>query len=123
PREDRACGEGLHHDDAGRRGEARLQHLCAPARPDGRGATDPLSRYKPGQEEMPMTWEKELAELEQRKAFARKLGGAEKVARQHNEGRLTVRERIERLLDPGSFREIGTIAGRAEYDENGDLVD
>jgi acetyl-CoA carboxylase carboxyltransferase component len=70
-----------------------------------------------------MTWEKELAELEQRKAFARKLGGAEKVARQHNEGRLTVRERIERLLDPGSFREIGTIAGRAEYDENGDLVD
>jgi acetyl-CoA carboxylase carboxyltransferase component len=72
---------------------------------------------------MPMTWEKELAELEQRKAFARKLGGAEKVARQHNEGRLTVRERIERLLDPGSFREIGTIAGRAEYDENGDLVD
>ena len=32
-------------------------------------------------------------------------------------GRLTVRERIERITDTGSFREVGTLAGTGEYDE------
>ncbi|HXU09071.1 MAG TPA: carboxyl transferase domain-containing protein, partial [Blastocatellia bacterium] len=36
-------------------------------------------------------------------------------------GKLTVRERIDRLLDPGSFHEIGALAGQATY-ENGQLV-
>jgi acetyl-CoA carboxylase carboxyltransferase component len=45
------------------------------------------------------------------------------VARQHAAGRLTIRERIARLVDPGSFHEIGKIAGRATYDERNDLVD
>src|SRR3989441_9816509 len=51
------------------------------------------------------------------------MGGEEKVARQHAAGRLTVRERVDALLDPGSFREIGSMAGRAEYDETGELKD
>lgn len=38
------------------------------------------------------------------------MGGDEKVARQHDSGRLTVRERIEQLTDPGSFLEIGMLA-------------
>lgn len=50
------------------------------------------------------------------------MGGAEKVRRQHEGGRLTVRERIDRLLDAGSFHEIGGIAGSGEYDDNGDLI-
>ena len=45
------------------------------------------------------------------------MGGAERVARQHAAGKLTVRERIERLLDPGTFHETGALAGRGEYDE------
>lgn len=45
------------------------------------------------------------------------MGGAEKVQRQHDAGRLTVRERIEALLDPGSFHEVGQLTGRAEYEE------
>src|SRR2546425_495144 len=43
------------------------------------------------------------------------MGGEEKVARQHAAGRLTVRDRIDALLDPGSFHEIGALAGKAEY--------
>jgi acetyl-CoA carboxylase carboxyltransferase component len=43
------------------------------------------------------------------------MGGAERVERQHASGRLTVRERVERLFDTGSFHETGAIAGRAEY--------
>jgi len=40
----------------------------------------------------------------------------EEVERQHANGKLTVRERIDRLLDAGSFREVGTIAGSARYE-------
>jgi len=49
------------------------------------------------------------------------MGGPDKIRRQHDAGRLTVRERIAALLDEGSFREIGAIAGKAEYDGAGDL--
>ena len=51
------------------------------------------------------------------------MGGEERVARQHASGRLTVRERIERLFDAGSFHETGALAGRGSYDENGELSD
>jgi acetyl-CoA carboxylase carboxyltransferase component len=68
-----------------------------------------------------VTWEPELEELEQRRALAAKMGGEERVARQHATGRLTVRERIDLLLDAGSFREVGGLAGRATYGEHGDL--
>ena len=34
-----------------------------------------------------------------------------------------LRERIDQLTDPGSFREIGSIAGAAQYDEDGNLID
>src|ERR1700748_2363101 len=67
-------------------------------------------------------WEPELAELRQRQALARELGGADRVARQHAGGRLTVRERIDCLLDPGSFREIGSIAGKASYHDAGNIT-
>ncbi|HKG17613.1 MAG TPA: carboxyl transferase domain-containing protein, partial [Solirubrobacteraceae bacterium] len=69
-----------------------------------------------------MTWEPELEELRRREALARGMGGPERVARQHASGRLTVRERIERLLDAGSFHESGALAGVGRY-ENGELTD
>ncbi|MEL6364997.1 MAG: carboxyl transferase domain-containing protein [Pseudomonadota bacterium] len=70
-----------------------------------------------------MSWEKELEELAAREAFADKMGGAEKVARQKSRGKLTARERIAALLDPNSFREIGKTAGRGVYAEDGTLQD
>ena len=44
------------------------------------------------------------------------------MARQHASGRRTVRERIERLFDPGSFHETGALAGIGEYDDDGELT-
>lgn len=63
-----------------------------------------------------MSWERELEELHRRQALARQMGGSERVERQRASGRLTVRERIGRLFDEGTFREVGSLAGRAEYD-------
>jgi acetyl-CoA carboxylase carboxyltransferase component len=68
-----------------------------------------------------MGWQPELDELRERERQARLLGGRDKIERQHKGGRLTVRERIDGLVDQGSFHEIGAIAGRAEYDEAGGL--
>ncbi|MFQ5897576.1 MAG: acyl-CoA carboxylase subunit beta [Candidatus Methylomirabilia bacterium] len=68
-----------------------------------------------------MSWERELGEMKRRLELAREMGGKENIARQHQSGRLTVRERIESLLDPGSFHETGALAGHATY-EDGHLV-
>ena len=68
-----------------------------------------------------MNWRVELEELRQREQLAREMGGADKVKRQHDGGRLTVRERIDGLVDAGSFHETGAIAGSATYDENNEL--
>lgn len=68
-----------------------------------------------------MTWQPELDELARRTAMARQMGGPDKVRRQHEGGRLTVRERIDRLLDPGSFHEVGALSGIGEYDAQGQV--
>lgn len=64
-----------------------------------------------------MTWQAEIDELRQREALAHKMGGTDKVTRQHEQGRLTVRERIDTLLDPGTFHETGALAGAASYSD------
>jgi acetyl-CoA carboxylase carboxyltransferase component len=69
-----------------------------------------------------MTWQPELDELRRRQELAERMGGPEKIRRQHDAGRLTVRERIAALLDEGSFHEIGALAGTASYDEAGELA-
>jgi acetyl-CoA carboxylase carboxyltransferase component len=62
-----------------------------------------------------MSWQPDVDELRRREQLARQMGGAERVERQHATGRLTVRERVERLFDAGTFHEVGALAGRAEY--------
>src|SRR5437868_4393594 len=61
-----------------------------------------------------MVWKPELDDLARREAFARGMGGVEKVKRQRDQGRLTVRERIETLTDQTSFHENGAVAGIAD---------
>ena len=68
-----------------------------------------------------MSWEKEIEELKKRENLAEGMGGKEKLERQKKNKRLNVRERINLLLDKGSFHEIGKIAGKAEYDKKGKL--
>ena len=65
-----------------------------------------------------MSWEKSIEELRRRERMAEKMGGEEPVSRQRGRGKLTVRERVSFLVDPGSFHEIGKIAGVATYDED-----
>ena len=64
-----------------------------------------------------------MDELRRRQELADLMGGQDKVRRQHDAGRLTVRERLAALLDEGSFHEIGALAGKAAYDHDGELTD
>ena len=50
-----------------------------------------------------------LDAMQKRYAAARKGGGDERVAKQHAAGKLTARERLETLLDPGSFEELDAL--------------
>ncbi len=63
-----------------------------------------------------MTWQPEINELERRQELAAKLGGERGIAEQRRRGKLTVRERIDGLADPGSFREFAGLVGSATYD-------
>ena len=57
----------------------------------------------------------EVVELALRRAEAEKLGGDESVRRHHEQGRLTIRERIAGLVDAGSFQEVGKLTGQGRY--------
>jgi acetyl-CoA carboxylase carboxyltransferase component len=71
---------------------------------------------------MAMVWEPEVEELQRRRALAKQMGGTERILRQHASGKLTIRERIDRLADPGTFKEVGQIAGQGTYHDT-ELVD
>ena len=51
-----------------------------------------------------------IAELQQRQAATLELGGPARVERQHNQGKLTARERVALLFDDGAFEELGQLA-------------
>ena len=55
-----------------------------------------------------------IEELHRRRALARTMGGPEKVQKQHARGKWTARERLGKLLDDGSFMEIGMLAWATE---------
>jgi propionyl-CoA carboxylase beta subunit len=57
-----------------------------------------------------------IARLTAMRAEASEGGGAERIARQHDEGKLTARERIELLLDPGSFVELDAFVTHRSHD-------
>ncbi|MFK8253162.1 acyl-CoA carboxylase subunit beta [Ancylobacter terrae] len=57
-----------------------------------------------------------LDELEQRRAEARLGGGQKRIDAQHTRGKLTARERIELLLDSGSFEEFDTFVQHRNTD-------
>ena len=68
-----------------------------------------------------MSWDEEIKELREREALAFKMGGEEKVARQHEFNKLTIRERIDSIADNSSFHEVGALAGVGSYDDSGEL--
>src|SRR3977135_3079375 len=57
------------------------------------------------------------ADLKRLEAKLRRGGGPDKIERQHKQGKLTARERIDLLLDPGSYsQEIGLLVAYDQYD-------
>ncbi|HHV79887.1 MAG TPA: methylmalonyl-CoA carboxyltransferase [Firmicutes bacterium] len=54
-----------------------------------------------------MTIEEKLEELQRLRSEIEQGGGERRIAKQHESGKLTARERIELLLDAGTFHEIG----------------
>ena len=64
-----------------------------------------------------MVWQPEVDEIKRRREMALQMGGEDRVRDQHERGKLTVRERIDGLLDEGSFRERGVLAGQTEYED------
>ena len=63
-----------------------------------------------------MTFEEKLEELQRRRAAAEAGGGEERRAQQHAEGKLSARERLDVLFDPGSFEEIDMLAEHRCHD-------
>ncbi|HEY8216218.1 MAG TPA: carboxyl transferase domain-containing protein, partial [Acidimicrobiia bacterium] len=59
-------------------------------------------------------WEQTLADLGDRRTAARAMGGDERLAKHRAAGKLDARARIDHLLDPGSFQELGTLVGGSE---------
>jgi acetyl-CoA carboxylase carboxyltransferase component len=56
-------------------------------------------------------WEETLDDLDRRRRHALAMGGPERLDKHRGKGKLDARTRIARLLDPGTFREIGTMVG------------
>lgn len=54
------------------------------------------------------TMRERVAKLEEERARILKMGGEEKIARQHSRGKLTARERLAQFFDDGAFFEVGT---------------
>ena len=69
-----------------------------------------------------MTWKPEIDELDERRRLVEAMGGPEGIARQHGRGKLTVRERLPLLVDPGTFREFNGLRGQGVYDDAGALT-
>src|SRR5271166_7036300 len=64
---------------------------------------------------MPMTkspdWQETLDDLDRRRQHTRAMGGPDRLAKHRGKGKLDARARIDHLLDPGTFRELGTLVG------------
>jgi len=67
------------------------------------------------------TKERQLAELEKRREKVREMGGRKNVEKQKKLGKLTARERIDMLLDKGTFREIGMYEKNREATSNTEI--
>ncbi|HEV2075913.1 MAG TPA: acyl-CoA carboxylase subunit beta [Thermoleophilaceae bacterium] len=67
-------------------------------------------------EKVPETYEEKLAQLEELRHAAVHSASEQAVEKQHAKGKLTARERIERLVDPGSFQELDTFVRHRTYE-------
>lgn len=69
-----------------------------------------------------MSWKEEVEELNRRRELAKQQGGPEGIAKQHGYGRMTIRERIDTLLDEGTFQEQGKATAIPDYDDDDNFI-
>ncbi|MCW2549814.1 MAG: acetyl-CoA carboxylase carboxyltransferase subunit, partial [Mycobacterium sp.] len=67
-------------------------------------------------EESGTAWDPLLKHLRERRTAATAMGGEMRIERQHSRGKLTARERLDQLFDPGTFVELGAFTGRLGED-------
>ena len=65
---------------------------------------------------LPGGWGPSLDDLDRRRTDARAMGGEERLGRHRSTGKLDAPSRVAELLDPGSFRELGTLVGDVPAD-------
>ena len=68
-----------------------------------------------------MAHEKLIAELDRRRAAASRMGGPDKLAARKKRGQLNAQERVDALVDPGSFIELGLL-GASVFDADADAT-
>ena len=69
------------------------------------------------------TTEQKLAELYERRTKIKEMGGAKGVEKQHGKGKLTARERLDKLFDPGTFHELDMFVKHRSTNFGMDKVD
>ena len=95
-------------DEPGQRGPDRVAASC-------RGPAPRVESARRARE-VPETHEEKLAYLRELREQAIHSASEEAVEKQHAKGKLTARERIEKLLDPGSFEELDTFVRHRTYE-------
>ena len=65
-----------------------------------------------------MPHERLLAELDRRRDHARGMGGSEKLAKRKSRGQLNAQERLDSLVDPGSFVETGLLGASGVFKQD-----
>ncbi|KAK0900738.1 hypothetical protein LTR57_020487 [Friedmanniomyces endolithicus] len=81
-------------------------------------------RRKPKPDDLPADYSDILGQLKQLRAFAANPNSTKTGYIRHREtGKLWVRDRIEQLLDKGSFREIGSVTGKVNWKQTGPLTE
>jgi acetyl-CoA carboxylase carboxyltransferase component len=65
-----------------------------------------------------MAHEDLLTELDRRRAAASRMGGVDKLAKRKSRGQLNAQERLEQLVDPGSFIEVGLLGASGVFKED-----
>jgi methylmalonyl-CoA decarboxylase subunit alpha len=66
-------------------------------------------------------WKRMLEDLEARREWSRAGSGPERLEREHSRGRYVARERVHKLLDPGTFMEFGTLVTTPGADGRGEV--
>ncbi|HEY2803768.1 MAG TPA: carboxyl transferase domain-containing protein, partial [Actinomycetota bacterium] len=83
-------------------------------------ATEPEEPGPPGEEPppeiLPESVQERIEELRKRRAASQEPGGKDGTRKQHERGKHTARERIELLMDPGSFSETDPFAKHRSHD-------